>query len=190
MEAEKMEQMGHLPEQPESPLFRVQGVQTQEQYVCAVTSQQLIRPLNGLYSFLAGVCLYMGLSSLPFLSREGQGHLAGSLFFLLLAALFLGLTLVPPLLARYRYRQDPGRSDRPFDLWFYEDAFQDMDDSGTTPVPYDRLTRILETSRFVFLYQDKVLVSTLGKSNFVRGTGRELVQYLRDHTQASYRYMK
>ena len=51
-----MEQMEHLSSDPKTPLFRVQGLQTREQYVSAVTCQQLIRPLNGLYSFLAGVC--------------------------------------------------------------------------------------------------------------------------------------
>ena len=61
---------------------------------------------------------------------------------------------------------------------------------GAAMVPYGELTRILETHRFVFLYRDKVLTATLGKSNFVKGTARELVQHLRDTTQASYRYMK
>lgn len=184
-----MEQMEHLSSDPKTPLFRVQGLQTREQYVSAVTCQQLIRPLNGLYSFLAGVCLYMGISALPILNPE-EGQLPGSLFFLFLAALFLGLTLVPPLLARRRYKQDPERGDRPFDLWFYEDGFQDMAAPGAAMVPYGELTRILETHRFVFLYRDKVLTATLGKSNFVKGTARELVQHLRDTTQASYRYMK
>lgn len=184
-----MGQMEHFSADHREPLFRVQGLQTQEQYVSAVTCQLLIRPLNGLYGFLAGGCLYMGTSALPFLNPE-DGQLPASLFFLLLAGLFLGLALVPPLLARRRYRQDPQREDRPFDLWLYEDGFQDLADPNTVRMSYRDITRIMETSRFVFLYRDKVLAATLGKSNFVKDSAQELVSYLRDHTQASYRYMK